>query len=203
MKDLLCLAADKSIEATLRGLLARSQALGIHAVEVDVLVHPRRDPGCYHEAHEFLRPFRDSYHHALVVFDQAWEGAPAQDALVLEQEVRQRLGGDGWADVVVIDPELEAWVWSDSPHVDACLGWGNRNPGLRTWLDQQGLWRAGHPKPDDPKEAVERALLAVRIPPSSAIYGNLARSVSVERCTDGSFARFRARLGDWFPRQVS
>ncbi|MFH0899902.1 MAG: hypothetical protein V2A73_04660 [Pseudomonadota bacterium] len=198
MKDLLCLAADKNLEAALRGLLARPAALGLNAVDFDVLVHPRRDPGCYHEAHGFLQPFRDRYHHALVVFDRAWEGAPAQNPLVLEQNVRQRLGNDGWGDVVVIDPEIEVWVWSDSPHVEDCLGWRGRNPDLRTWLHSQGLWTAGRAKPDDPKEAVDRALRAVRIPRSSAIYGNLARLVSVARCTDDSFAKFCACLRQWF-----
>lgn len=202
MKDLLCLAADKNIEAALRGLLARHEALGLRAFDVDVLVHPRRDPGCYHEAHEFLRPFREIYDHALVVFDRAWDGAPSQDALVLECDVRERLGGDGWGDVVVLDPEIEVWVWSDSPHVDECLGWSKRNPNLRTWLHEQALWTDGHAKPDDPKMAVERALRAVKIPRSSAIYGNLARRVSMERCTDGSFARFRARLDAWFPQKA-
>lgn len=48
---------------------------------------------------------RDSYHHALVVFDQAWEGAPAKNPLALEEHVRQQLGDEGWADVVVIDPD--------------------------------------------------------------------------------------------------
>ena len=167
------------------------------------LVHPRRDPGCYHEAHEFLRPFRESYRHALVAFDRAWEGAPAQDALDLERDVRQRLGGDGWADVVVIEPELEAWVWSDSPHVDECLGWRDRNPDLRSWLQQQALWTEGHAKPTDPKAAVARALRTVNLPRSSAIYGNLARRVSVERCADASFARVRARLGEWFPQEAT
>src|SRR6266542_2862642 len=113
MKDLVCLAADKNIEAAVRGLLARPEALDIRDVTYDVFVHPRRDPGCYHEAHVFLRAFRRDYAHALVVFDRAWEGAPAQEAALLEGAVRERLGTDDWADVVVIDPELEVWVWSD------------------------------------------------------------------------------------------
>jgi hypothetical protein len=105
MIDLLCLAADKNIEAALRGLLERPAAIGLRAVSFDVQVHPRRDPGCFHEAHEFLRPFRDGYRHALVVFDRDWEGAPAQAAIALEDAVRARLGGDGWA----------AWFPSEAP----------------------------------------------------------------------------------------
>ena len=36
-----------------------------------------------------------------------------------------------WAVPVVIEPELEAWVFSASRYVDQILGWQNRNPDLR------------------------------------------------------------------------
>jgi hypothetical protein len=200
MKDLVCVAADKNIEAALRGMLARSHALGIRDLTLDILVHPRHDPGCFHEAHEFLRLFRGQYRHALVIFDRAWDGAPASDAVELETALRQRLGNDGWADVVVIDPELEAWVWSDSPWVDECLGWSGRNPDLRSWLRARALWVEPRPKPDDPKAALEEALRVVRLPRSSAIYEKLAQRVSMNRCTDESFGRLRRLLAAWFPR---
>lgn len=200
MKDLVCLAADKNIEAALRGLLSRPDALGLRALEFEILVHPNRDPGCYHDAAGILRSQRDGYSHGLVVLDQAWEGAPTRDALALEQDIRNRLAGAGWADVVVIDPEIEVWVWSDSPHVDDLLGWRGRDPDLRAWLRQRGFWVAGDAKPADPKGAVEAALNQVRTPRSSSIYGALARKVSVQRCTDASFARFRSLLECWFPR---
>jgi hypothetical protein len=178
MKDLVCLVADKSIEATVRELLARPQALGIREVTHDLFVHPRRDPGCFHEAHDFLRPLAGSYHHALVIFDRAWEGAPAQQGTTLELPVRdrlQQLGTAGWAEVVVIDPELEVWVWSDSPHVDEQLGWDGHVPPLREWLRAQTLWPEDQQKPPDPKLAVERALRVVRLPRSSSVYAGLAR----------------------------
>lgn len=199
MKDLVCLVADRSIEAAVRGLLSRPEALGIRQVDHEIFVHPRRDPGCFHEADAFLGPLRGRYQHGLVVFDRAWDGAPIQDANELEHAVGRCLGSDGWGGVVVIEPELEAWVWSDSPHVEESLGWGDRTPALRAWLRQRGLWPAGSPKPLDPKAALEQALAAVRAPRSSAIHGNLARRVSVERCSDESFARFRSLLGIWFP----
>jgi hypothetical protein len=198
MKDLVCLAADKNIEAALRGLFERPQALGLRGFDFDVFVHPRRDPGCYHEGHEFLRPHQDDYRHGLVVFDRAWEGAPTQNAIALEASVRARLGPSGWADVVVIDPELEVWVWSDSPNVDAALGWSERNPDLRAWLSSNRLWAANEPKPRDPKAAVEAALHEVRKPRSAAIYAQLARTVSVDRCVDASFSRLRNLLRGWF-----
>lgn len=203
MKDLVCLVADNNIKAALRGLFGRPRALGLRAIDFDIFVHFRRDSGCCHEAHEFLRPHRHGYRHGLVVFDRDWDGAPSRNALELEATVRGRLGDDGWADVVVIDPELEAWVWSDSPHVAEALGWRARNPPLRSWLEALSLWKAGQPKPSDPKAAVESALREVRVPRSSAIYETLAKRVSVERCTDASFKRFRERLTGWFAERGS
>jgi hypothetical protein len=61
MKDLVCLVADKNMEAALRGLLERHQALRLRQLSFDLQVHPRRDPGCYNAAHEFLQPLRASY----------------------------------------------------------------------------------------------------------------------------------------------
>jgi hypothetical protein len=50
MKDLVCLAADRNIEAALRGLLERHPSLGIRPVSVDFHTHAGRDPGCFHVA---------------------------------------------------------------------------------------------------------------------------------------------------------
>jgi hypothetical protein len=202
VKDLVLLVADRSIEATLIGLLGRPRALGTRTIEFDIFTHPGRDPGCYHRAHDFLRHFQTQYRCALVVFDRAWDGAPAEDGLSLEGEVRGRLASSGWddaADVVVIDPELEVWVWSDSPSVDECLGWRGRRPALRSWANSSGLWPTGQLKPLDPKQLFERALRDTKTPPSSSLYARLSRSVSVERCTDPSFNRLKTRLRAWFP----
>jgi hypothetical protein len=202
MKDLLCLAADEDIEATLTNLLIRREALRIAPITFDVRVHPQRDPGCFKQGAAFLGESLAGYKFGLIVFDQAWDGAPSRVPEELEATVRaelERRGLERRADVVVIDPELEARVFSDSPHVETGLGWAGRSPPLKAWLEQQGLWRAGLPKPPDPKRAVEAALHAVRRPRSSAIYANLAAKVSVDRCVDASFARFCARLRSWFP----
>lgn len=202
MKDLACLVADRNQAATIQALLDRPRAMGMRTVTFDVFVHPQRDPGCFQRGHEFLRPLRSAYLNALVLFDQAWEGAPSQDASVLETAVRERLRGAGqeaWADVVVIAPELEVWVWSDSPHVGTALGWGGRRPGVRVWLREKGLWPEEVVKPPDPKRAVEQALFETKVPRSSAVYERIARKVSVNRCRDESFHRLRARLGTWFP----
>lgn len=201
MKDLVVLAADRSIEAALRGLLGRPKALGIRPLQFDTLTHPRHDPGCYLQGAEFLAPLRGQYRHALVVFDRDGSGATAS-AAAIEVAVRGRLAASGWdgrADAIVIDPELEVWVWSNSPKVDEALFWSGRKPGLRPWLRSLDLWPAGLPKPPQPKETVLRVLRETGIPPSSSIYGKLATTVSVERCVDPAFGRLKERLRDWFP----
>lgn len=98
----------------------------------------------------------------------------------------------------MIDPELETWVWSESPHVDAALGWSGRSPDLRSWLTERGWLDSGNPKPRRPKEAVEKALWAIRKARSSAIYAQLARKVTVSGCVDPAFSKLKATLQTWF-----
>lgn len=201
MKDLLCLVADRNMKAALDALLMRHQALGIRQIDFDVRVHPERDPGCFTRGSDFLRQFQSQYRKALLLFDRDWEGAPTQDANRLEASVREKFHSHGladWAEVIVIAPELERWVWSDSPEVERALGWQGHRPPLRDWLRERGLWLSSDPKPADPKKAVESALEFVRVPRSSSIYADLARSVSVKRCQDAAFRKLRDLLTGWF-----
>jgi hypothetical protein len=205
MSDLICLVADENMEAVMQGLFTRPQALGIHPIEHEVVVHPRRDPGCFHEAAEILKTYRHSHAHALALLDQAWQGTPATTGLELEAMLRERFrrtGLNGWAEVVVIDPELEIWVFGNSPWVDRCLGWAGRNMPLRAWLESEQLWPVAAQKPTDPKVAVERSLRELRRPRSSSIYRDLASNVSLDRCTDRAFLRLKALLQMWFPERV-
>lgn len=200
MTDLIVLVEGKDDEAVVRSLLRdRHKALAIRSVQFDVEVHPRRGPGCLREAHTFLQAFSRQYDHALVIFDRVGAGDDA-DALALEAQVTDRLSRAGWGDraaAIVIDPELEVWLWSPSPHVDECLGWAQRSPSLREWLRSTKQW-IDTPKPPDPKRAVETALRAVNIGRSSFIYGDIASRVSVDKCGDASFHRFKSVLGRWF-----
>lgn len=100
---------------------------------------------------------------------------------------------------IVFKPELEIWLWVDSPHTANELGWDNY-PNLKDFLIQRGLWISGKLKPDRPKEAVEAALWKRKIPRSSSIYYNIAKKVSLERCTDASFHNFKSLLKRWFSK---
>lgn len=199
--DLVVLAPDKNMEAAISSVLSRHKSLGIRRITFTIYVHPHRDPGCLRRCHDFLRAQSSAFRRALVVFDRDGCGNPA-GAEQLEAEVEDRLAASGWqgrAAAVVIDPELEAWVWSDSPHVDQELRWAGTLPDLRTWLRQQGYWATGDRKPARPKHAMEAALRAKGVPRSSDIFRRLAERVSFERCRDPAFTRLRRILADWFP----
>ena len=82
------------------------------------------------------------------------------------------------ARAIVLVPELEAWIWSDSPEIDMVAGWKNRDPGLRPWLIEQGWLQEEMIKPVRPKEAFEAALREARKPRSASLYQQIAGSVS-------------------------
>ncbi|MCZ6816621.1 MAG: hypothetical protein O7F76_07950 [Planctomycetota bacterium] len=206
-KDLVALVADKNMESALAGLLGRHLAFGTREIRWEIYVHPERDPGCLRKSHTFLRSQSSNFEHALVMFDREGSGREARQATELEAEVERALSTNGWDDraaALVLDPELEVWVWSDSPEVDQVLGWAGREPDLRAWLhDNDEVWpktssnrRTG--KPERPKEAMEQALKLVNRPRSSAYYSTLARTISVERCTDRTFLKTRDCLRRWF-----
>ena len=182
------------MEATFSALLTRPQSLGIREIHTKILVHPNRDPGCFHDPHDLLNGYRADARHALVVLDYDWAGVPADSARSLEDQLEIRLEGANlapWAAPIVIGPELESWVWSQSPHVDDALGWRGRSPSLRDALEAQGLWPGGASKPPDPKAAVEWATQEARVPRSSSIYRQIARRASMRNC--GGFPPHRGQ----------
>ena len=203
--DLLCLVADKNMEAAVSALLDRPQSIGMRPVTHRILTHPERDPGCFHRGPEFLRPFRSQAHHALIILDYAWDGNPAATAFDLETALEKRLGQAGmreWAKAVVIAPELEAWVFAQSPHVPRILGLAGTTDALRRELEDRGWWSRGEAKPQDPKVAMEWILRQTRQPRSSAIYRRLATKVGTASCTDRAFVRLRSHLQGWFPPEA-
>lgn len=202
LRDLILLVADKNMEYGVRGLLSRPKALGVRSIDAQIIVHVRRDPGCVHEAHDFLRPFIKEYRHALVMFDREGSGREAVPGDSLEEEVRRRLAASGWdtrGDVIVLDPELEIWVFTGSPHVERCLGWQGTPGTLRGWLRQQNLWPEGRAKPEKPRETLERVLRRLNRPRSSSLYECLGRRVGLRGCTDPAFVKFTRTLSIWFP----
>jgi hypothetical protein len=205
MKDLIALVSDKNMEAVMRGILARNKSLGIRPIAVEILVHPGHDSGCLRSGHELLLSFSKRFLHSLIMFDREGCGRESEPRESLESQVENQLSQSGWeerAAAITIDPELEAWVWSDSPHVARVLGWDSGLASLRTWLTNHDYRLKGNFKPTRPKEAMEEILRLKRVPRSPAIYLRLLQSVSFDRCRDESFLKLRRILASWFPNRA-
>ncbi len=204
-KNLIVLAADKNIEYALKGLFSRPEALGIRRIETEIFIHPRRDPGCVQDGVAFLSNFSEQYDYGLLMFDYAGSGKERkQQPKELQELLNHELDGSGWhgrAKTIVLLPEIEAWIWSDSPHVPDVAGWKRRQPSLRQWLIEQGWLEKDAVKPNQPKEAFLATLREARTQRSASLYQQIAEKVSLRRCKDHSFQEFRDILRAWFPQE--
>jgi hypothetical protein len=199
--DLLVLVPDRDIEATVRGVLSQPRKLGTRIISAKVLLHPHHDPGCLRDGVALLRGQRDSYQHALLIFDHDGCGREAIARERIESDLEQALDASGWgvdAAAVVISPEVEAWVWSDSPEVEQELGWGGRTPDVRSWLRTRGFESRGS-KPVDPKGALRAVLREAKRQASPVRFQRLAERVSFQRCIDPAFQKLERVLCAWFP----
>ena len=202
--DLVVLTADGTMQRVVETLFTDRQnsfrALRIRSFSYECRAHPFRDPGVFEEAADFLRLFLRSHRHAMVLLDKKWPGSPGTAADIVHK-IQSDLNQNGWSnrsDVVVIEPELDIWMWADSPHVAKEVGWPSPHK-LRSWLQANGLLTEGEIKPSEPKRAMELALEKSNTPISSSIYAHIARQVSLSKCTDPAFRKFISKLAAWFP----
>src|ERR1700722_10824941 len=202
MRDLVVLTACQHSKFAVRAVMARADSLSIRAIDANFVVHPENDPGCFNTAHTLLRSQVDQYRYALVIFDRHGSGQERFAASQIASIVTEHLARNGWTDraaVVVINPELEAWVWSDSPNVDRILGWEGRLPPLRSWLEETGWIPQGQTFPSDPKGALLSAIRASGVRHSSSLFEALGQSVGLRECADPNFRRLCDILRGWFP----
>lgn len=210
MRDCIFLLADKNMQAAFEGFFSREavhQSLGCGAFRFD----PRRDiavaagdndPGLYTRGHELLRPYQKTHRRAVVVLDAQWDGSPGE--ALIRQHLTDQISSTGWATdhfaVIVIDPELENWIWQPNDHVAKGLGFSSSNE-LMADTDLQTAWPQGQDKPSLPKKTLEVLLQKKSIPRSSAIYKQITSKVSVKRCQDSAFRQLVALLQKWFPQE--
>lgn len=203
MKDLYVLVADKDMEFLLKGLLPRMpKVYNLREFSFAIEVHSLHDAGC-----RAMTPydFSDKAYqgrYALLLFDYEGSGANVPHAkLVQEMEDKlQLIKENGWFEdmaVVVIEPELENWVWVNSPHLATAIDWDSIDD-LHQWLDKEGLKPLHQPKPNRPKEAFEQALFKSKMPRSSSIYKEIAEKASFKKCIDANFHKLRDMLIRWF-----
>jgi hypothetical protein len=197
--DLIVLVPDKNTQYALQGGLHRPQAMGIRPLTVEFLMHSGRDGGVRTTGPELLRLERRSFRHAILMFDHEGSGADAQSVAALELELDQRLRKDWGEDAkaIVIQPEVDIWMWGAENVLREVCNWQD-GPGPREWLISNGFVFSEKHKPARPKEALQAVCRQARIPRSSALYEQLAGRLSLERCTDPAYLRLRAQLRAWF-----
>lgn len=210
-RDCMFYVADLNMMETFKGFLTRPQfhqSLGCAAFAFDPLTDIKHAAGIADSLHTqagfLLRDFQSTHKRLVVAQDCDFDGSPGQ--ATIKENLMQQLTSVGWATedfiVLAIDPELEQWIWQDSIHVETALK-HRSPPSLREALQQQGLWPADKPKPSNPKETLEAIVFNNKIRRSSAIYGEIARKVSVKHCVDPEFQRLVTQLRDWFPAKCA
>lgn len=207
MEDCIFLVADKQMESVFKGFLKERNnyhvSLGTRPFTCEIKAdRAGNDPGLYMRSHELLRPYCHTHQHAVVVLDQDWQGAPEVETI--RTKIKNDLVENGWhgenVEVIVIDPELEIWLWQDSPHIANVFQFDYYpHPSLRSWLEHKGMWASAQLKPTKPKKAFELLSVEARIPHSGAIYSKIVQRVSVSGCTDTAFRLLLETLQRWFP----
>jgi hypothetical protein len=117
------LVADGTMAQVLNRFLSRGyleDRLGCRTFDFDfqqdVVVDVRNgntDGGIHRRAHQLLRCYLPFYQNAIVILDKNFGGR--LPAAVVREEILNNLLRNGWSaecvEVVVIDPELEIWLW--------------------------------------------------------------------------------------------
>jgi len=185
-----------------RSLLKRCEALSIRSIDFEIHRHYGHDPWLRRWADDLLRPMRRDYAHGLVLFDHEGCGDEATPPEEIEQAMEDGLRRSGWqrdaARVVVVHPELEAWLLGRRRRAAQILGVSEQDLGqtlAKFELSPSG--RLVHPK--EALADILKTLLSKR-PKSATVFAEFARSMGrLDECQDRAFAKFRDTLRRWFP----
>lgn len=200
MKDLALLVADKNMDFAMRGILNRHKALGTRSVSYEIRQHVNRDGGVRTTGPETLALLRQQFRHGIVMLDWEGSGSKAKSAIALEQELDARLERT-WGDrakAIVIEPELDVWIWGSDNALVKILEW-SEDQGIREWLTGRGYAFDGSQKPMRPKEALNELMVWLNHPRSSVLYERITGKISLAQCVDPAFRRLRSILQSWFP----
>ena len=175
------LVADGTMEQMLKSFLSHGSLEGrlgcqtFDFVSQDVVVDVKNgntDGGIHRRAHALLHPFLRSHQNAVVMLDKNFGGR--LPAAVVREEIRNNLLHNGWSaecvEVIVIDPELEVWLWQrGNPHIAREFRY-NGSVSLEEFLEAEGLWPSATLKPAKPKEAAGVLLQRYRAGPRIVVY---------------------------------
>ena len=159
------------------------------------------DGGIHRRAHDLLRPYLPSHQNAVILLDKNFGGRLS--AAVVRGEILNNLLRNGWSaecvEVIVINPELETWLWQrGNPHV--ARGFQYNGPvSLEVFLEAEGFWSAAALKPARPKDAACLLLQRFRGGVPIVVYARIIENISVRGCQDPAFHLLATALRRWFP----
>lgn len=208
-KDVVFFVADAAMEAVFREFLKRGHFAGrLHCADFSFDIArdpPSKDGGVYKRVHELLKSFQHTHERTVVVLDKQFgnEGLKTDQ---VKSAIEENLRDSGWDDdhyaVVVIDPELEVWLWQDNAHVEQCLKYQGAK-SLRATLADSGEWPVDCLKPLQPKDCIQQLIRRNRAGVPTVVYTQIAAKVSVLACQDAMFQALLAQLQTWFPLSYS
>ncbi len=213
MRDIVFHLADRHMEEGLRAFFSRQDwhhVLKCRRFEVDPMsnsdfyrVAGETDGGLWKHAHKNLHIFKEQYRHAVIMLDAEFDPQPGPN--VLRADIGKAMLASGWDEdrfgVVVIEPELEAWLWAPNHNVARAFGHANFEE-LRTFLESEGLWDPGAPKPHSLKAARDRAARRGGKRTGGPIFRSVFEHISrraLDACVEHGLKTLRMMLGTWFP----
>ncbi|ROM87185.1 MULTISPECIES: methylation-associated defense system protein MAD4 [Pseudomonas] len=211
-RDCVFFVADKTMRETFLGFLSREDRneqlscgnFSFDPAEDLFFAAGQNDSGLNKRADSLLSAFLHSHKKAVVVLDCDWDGSPGQGAII--QNITTQLHESGWAlgDIVVIaiEPELEQWIWQDSPVLADELRIAAPD-GLKVALGERGLWPQNVAKPPSPKELFIQLRRENNVKLSSSVFKRIAANVPIAACQDSEFLRLVSQLQLWFPAEVA
>ena len=205
-KDLVVLVADADAREAICRILQRPGDLGIRSIAYEIEYESGHDAACRVRSAEILRRSLRRFDHAIVIFDR--HGCSSEESRdQIQDGVTQNLRINGWkhnGQAIVIEPELETWVWGDTANVAQILGW--KESHLDRFLKQNGFLAAKGSKPARPKAAFRAAVRQAPRPRrkkvSARLFGELAARAPLDGCRDPAFRELRETLRTWFPPEA-
>lgn len=189
----------------MQALLNRVHGLGIRHVtfEFDLRFNTVRTQGP-----NIARERRRRFPYVICLWDHRGSGQEHKPASQVQGKVQAHLNGNtlkGCSKAIVIDPELEIWLWQDWTAIAVALKVEEKQ--LAKWLkNYQQRQFPTHSVQElvqrFPQEALEAVVQQAGEKPDSALYGRIADAANFELWSkEPSFRQLRRTLRRWFPQR--
>jgi hypothetical protein len=203
--DLLVVLEGSKDRTVMEAVLSRPDDLGIQAIAFEL---EARSSGVRTKGPDVSRERRREFQFVVCLWDHKGSGREEEPASQAQGEVQNQLNRKtlkGCSKALVIDPEMEIWLWQDRTAIAKVLE--VEEIQIEKWLDDwqrkqcpaqivQTLVR------QFPKEALEEVIQRVDEKHDSALYGRIAAAANFKLWgREPSFRRLQRTLRRWFPQR--